>query len=80
MLRRQGCVYLFVWATPLVCSDATNASGCMLTDSQLQFTFDLSTLSGEVQVSSVSVRSAHRHRFGFVLIHSGVSLLRSAPS
>uniref|UniRef100_A0A3Q3IL94 Uncharacterized protein n=1 Tax=Monopterus albus TaxID=43700 RepID=A0A3Q3IL94_MONAL len=44
------CLYLFEWATPLVCSDATQTSGCKLTDSQLQFTFDLSTLSGEVQV------------------------------
>lgn len=50
MLKRQGCVHLFEWATPVVCSDATQTSGCKLTDSQLQFTFDLSTLSGEVQV------------------------------
>nr|QPB70590.1 insulin-like growth factor 2 receptor [Pampus argenteus] len=50
MLRLQECVYLFEWATPVVCSDATNSSGCQLTDSQLQFTFDLSALSVEVQV------------------------------
>lgn len=50
MLRRQGCVYIFQWATPIVCSDATQTVGCRLTDTQLQFTFDLSTLSGEVQV------------------------------
>ncbi|TDH00702.1 hypothetical protein EPR50_G00191090 [Perca flavescens] len=56
MLRLQKCVYLFEWATPIVCSDAThtNASGCQLTDSQLQFTFDLSTLSGDVQVPAGS--------------------------
>uniref|UniRef100_A0A3Q3IPM5 Uncharacterized protein n=1 Tax=Monopterus albus TaxID=43700 RepID=A0A3Q3IPM5_MONAL len=48
------CLYLFEWATPLVCSDATQTSGCKLTDSQLQFTFDLSTLSGEVQVQGPS--------------------------
>nr|XP_020473896.1 cation-independent mannose-6-phosphate receptor isoform X2 [Monopterus albus] len=54
MLRRQECLYLFEWATPLVCSDATQTSGCKLTDSQLQFTFDLSTLSGEVQVQGPS--------------------------
>ncbi|KAI4800604.1 hypothetical protein KUCAC02_009598, partial [Chaenocephalus aceratus] len=52
MLRLQQCVYLFEWATPLVCSDTTHTdtSGCQLTDSQLQFTFDLSILSGQVQV------------------------------
>jgi len=55
MLRLQGCVYVFEWATPLVCSDATNTSGCKLTDSQLQFTFNLETLSKEVQVSFLPV-------------------------
>ncbi|KAF7662089.1 hypothetical protein LDENG_00246530 [Lucifuga dentata] len=50
MLRQQGCIFIFEWATPLVCSDATQSSGCNLTDSQLQFTFDLSVLSGEIQV------------------------------
>ncbi|XP_028253968.1 cation-independent mannose-6-phosphate receptor [Parambassis ranga] len=54
MLKRQGCVYLFEWATPIVCSDATHTSGCQLTDYQLQFTFNLSTLSGEVQVNGNS--------------------------
>ncbi|KAM3602400.1 uncharacterized protein V6R79_003255 [Siganus canaliculatus] len=54
MLRLQGCVYLFEWATPLVCPDTTSSSDCRLTDSQLQFTFDLSTLSGEVQVPAGS--------------------------
>lgn len=62
MLRLQECVYLFEWATPLVCSDATrtNTSGCQLTDSQLQFTFELSVLSGIVEVSSVGLLSPFR--------------------
>lgn len=51
MLELQGCVYLFEWATPVVCSDSTKTSGCNLTDSQLQFTFDLGTLSSDVHVS-----------------------------
>ncbi|TWW69178.1 cation-independent mannose-6-phosphate receptor isoform X1 [Takifugu flavidus] len=54
MLRLQGCVYLFEWATPIVCSDATSMSGCQLNDSQLQFSFDLSVLSGDVQVPTSS--------------------------
>ncbi|KAM3833852.1 cation-independent mannose-6-phosphate receptor [Diretmus argenteus] len=54
MVRRQGCVILFEWATPVVCPDATNSSGCQLTDSQLQFTFDLSALKGEIQVPAGS--------------------------
>uniref|UniRef100_A0A8C4YYE4 Insulin-like growth factor 2 receptor n=1 Tax=Gadus morhua TaxID=8049 RepID=A0A8C4YYE4_GADMO len=50
MLQQQGCVYLFEWATPVLCLDATHTSGCQLTDSQMQFTFDLSPLKGEIQV------------------------------
>uniref|UniRef100_UPI003AAAD5C6 cation-independent mannose-6-phosphate receptor isoform X1 n=2 Tax=Centroberyx gerrardi TaxID=166262 RepID=UPI003AAAD5C6 len=50
MLRQQDCVFAFEWATPVVCPDATHTSGCQLKDSQLQFTFDLSALTGEVQV------------------------------
>lgn len=57
MLRLQGCVYLFEWATAIVCSDTTHTSGCQLTDSQLQFTFDLSVLSGEVQVSGCVIHA-----------------------
>uniref|UniRef100_A0AAQ5ZQF5 Insulin-like growth factor 2 receptor n=1 Tax=Amphiprion ocellaris TaxID=80972 RepID=A0AAQ5ZQF5_AMPOC len=52
MLRLQKCVYLFEWATPVVCSDASHTSGCQLTDSQLQFTFNLTSLTGEVNGSS----------------------------
>ncbi|KAL0967415.1 hypothetical protein UPYG_G00251950 [Umbra pygmaea] len=50
MIRNQACVYVFEWATPLVCPDATQTSGCTLTDSQLGFTFDLSPLSKEIQL------------------------------
>ncbi|XP_071019066.1 cation-independent mannose-6-phosphate receptor-like [Oncorhynchus clarkii lewisi] len=53
MIRKQDCMYVFEWATPLVCPDATQTSVCNLTDSQLQFTFDLSPLSGEIQVPGV---------------------------
>ncbi|KAM4632802.1 LOW QUALITY PROTEIN: cation-independent mannose-6-phosphate receptor [Polymixia lowei] len=50
MVRLQDCVYVFEWATPIVCPDATLTSGCNLTDAQLQFTFDLSIFTGEIQV------------------------------
>uniref|UniRef100_A0A3B4X1H8 Insulin-like growth factor 2 receptor n=1 Tax=Seriola lalandi dorsalis TaxID=1841481 RepID=A0A3B4X1H8_SERLL len=51
---RLECIYLFEWATPVVCSDDTHISGCQLTDTQLQFTFDLSPLKSEVQVPGPS--------------------------
>ncbi|XP_077442699.1 cation-independent mannose-6-phosphate receptor isoform X2 [Stigmatopora argus] len=57
MLRLQGCVYIFEWATPVVCSDSTHTSGCKLTDTQLQYTFDLSALSGQVQVPITSSKN-----------------------
>ncbi|MEQ2215217.1 hypothetical protein XENOCAPTIV_029228, partial [Xenoophorus captivus] len=58
MLRLQGCLYLFEWATPIVCPDSTQTNGCQLKDSQLDFTFDLKSLSGEVQVSTNSVEGS----------------------
>ncbi|KAM4529814.1 cation-independent mannose-6-phosphate receptor [Fundulus diaphanus] len=54
MLRLQGCLYMFEWETPIVCPDSTQTSGCQLKDSQLDFTFDLKSLSGEVQVKGSS--------------------------
>ncbi|XP_061560975.1 cation-independent mannose-6-phosphate receptor isoform X1 [Phycodurus eques] len=50
MLRLQDCVYIFEWATSVVCSAASHTSGCQLADAQLEYTFDLSALTGQVQV------------------------------
>ncbi|XP_069811536.1 cation-independent mannose-6-phosphate receptor [Dendropsophus ebraccatus] len=41
------CNYLFEWDTPLVCRDEESVSGCSLTDQQLQYTFNFSSLSKE---------------------------------
>uniref|UniRef100_A0A665V9G9 Insulin-like growth factor 2 receptor n=1 Tax=Echeneis naucrates TaxID=173247 RepID=A0A665V9G9_ECHNA len=53
-MMRLECVYLFEWATHVVCSDDTQISECKLTDTQLQFTFDLSPLKTEVHVPGPS--------------------------
>uniref|UniRef100_A0A8C1XXP6 Insulin-like growth factor 2 receptor n=1 Tax=Cyprinus carpio TaxID=7962 RepID=A0A8C1XXP6_CYPCA len=50
MIRAQDCMYVFEWATPVVCPETITAQGCNLTVSQLRYTFDLSALSGTVQV------------------------------
>ncbi|XP_056150610.1 cation-independent mannose-6-phosphate receptor [Lampris incognitus] len=50
MIRQQDCLFVFEWATPVVCPDTTHTTGCQLHDSLLQFTFDLSSLAGEVSV------------------------------
>ncbi|KAL6486554.1 hypothetical protein MHYP_G00059460 [Metynnis hypsauchen] len=50
MIRQQDCMYMFEWATPVVCSETVSAQGCSLKVPQLQYTFNLSALSGVVQV------------------------------
>ncbi|MBN3306457.1 MPRI protein, partial [Amia calva] len=47
MIRKSSCSYVFEWATPLVCPDSVSFSNCRLKDEQLQFTFDLSPLTGQ---------------------------------
>ncbi|XP_006264642.3 cation-independent mannose-6-phosphate receptor [Alligator mississippiensis] len=45
MIRRLDCSFVFEWGTPLVCPDQVKTSGCSVTDEQLHYTFDLSSLS-----------------------------------
>lgn len=52
MMRQIDCMYVFEWPTPLVCPETVIAQGCKLKVSQLQYTFDLSRLSGDVQVAA----------------------------
>ncbi|XP_028809164.1 cation-independent mannose-6-phosphate receptor isoform X2 [Denticeps clupeoides] len=54
MIRKQRCVYVFEWATPVVCPDVVTTDGCSITVSQLQYTFNLSVLTGEVLVPANS--------------------------
>ncbi|XP_072542274.1 cation-independent mannose-6-phosphate receptor [Salminus brasiliensis] len=54
MIRQQGCMYVFEWATPVVCPETVSANGCSLNVSQFQYTFDLLQLSGIVQVRASS--------------------------
>uniref|UniRef100_A0A8C1I7W5 Insulin-like growth factor 2 receptor n=1 Tax=Cyprinus carpio TaxID=7962 RepID=A0A8C1I7W5_CYPCA len=54
MIRAQDCMYVFEWATPVVCPETITARDCSLTVSQLRYTFDLSALSGSVQVPGSS--------------------------
>uniref|UniRef100_A0A8C1Z5G4 Insulin-like growth factor 2 receptor n=1 Tax=Cyprinus carpio TaxID=7962 RepID=A0A8C1Z5G4_CYPCA len=54
MIRAQDCMYVFEWATPVVCPETITARDCSLTVSQLRYTFDLSALSGTVQVPGSS--------------------------
>ncbi|XP_030627174.1 cation-independent mannose-6-phosphate receptor [Chanos chanos] len=54
MIRKQGCLYIFEWATPVVCPESITTGACSLNVSQLQYSFDLSPLKGVVQVPSGS--------------------------
>ncbi|XP_062406227.1 cation-independent mannose-6-phosphate receptor [Sardina pilchardus] len=54
MIRQQQCLYVFEWATPLVCPESSTTTGCSLNVSQLQYTFNLTPLSGLKTVPSDS--------------------------
>ncbi|XP_037376580.1 cation-independent mannose-6-phosphate receptor isoform X2 [Talpa occidentalis] len=45
LLRTSDCDFVFEWETPLVCPDEVKADGCSLTDEQLYYSFNLSSLS-----------------------------------
>uniref|UniRef100_A0A4W5NI57 Insulin-like growth factor 2 receptor n=1 Tax=Hucho hucho TaxID=62062 RepID=A0A4W5NI57_9TELE len=51
------CVYVFEWATPVVCSDATQTKSCTLTDSQLNHSSFPCCLSSIVFLFQVPVGS-----------------------
>ncbi|KAI4887672.1 hypothetical protein NFI96_014869 [Prochilodus magdalenae] len=54
MIHQQDCMFVFEWATPMVCPETVHAQGCSLKVSQLQYTFDLSVLSGITEVHAPS--------------------------
>lgn len=45
LLRTSDCDFVFEWETPLVCPDEVKVDGCSLTDEQLYYSFNLSSLS-----------------------------------
>lgn len=45
LLRTSDCDFVFGWETPLVCPDEVKVDGCSLTDEQLHYSFNLSSLS-----------------------------------
>ncbi|XP_045356158.1 cation-independent mannose-6-phosphate receptor [Leopardus geoffroyi] len=45
LLRTSDCDFVFGWETPLVCPDEVRVDGCSLTDEQLHYSFNLSSLS-----------------------------------
>lgn len=56
MLSQSGCSFVFQWKTPVVCPDEVTTSGCSLTDEQLGYTFNLSSLSaGAFKTSGPSI-------------------------
>ncbi|XP_056423214.1 cation-independent mannose-6-phosphate receptor isoform X2 [Hyla sarda] len=54
-VQLSECNYLFEWDTPLVCPDEESVLGCSLTDQQLQYTFNFSSLSKETYKASGSM-------------------------
>jgi insulin-like growth factor 2 receptor len=53
---------VFEWETPIVCPDEVKMEGCALTDEQLLYSFNLSSLSKstvKVRLSSYSLAFSH---------------------
>nr|XP_013042229.2 cation-independent mannose-6-phosphate receptor isoform X1 [Anser cygnoides] len=46
MIRKLDCSFVFEWETPVVCPDQVKTLGCSVTDEQLHYTFNLTSLSG----------------------------------
>lgn len=46
MIRKLDCSFVFEWETPVVCPDKVKTFGCSVTDEQLHYTFNLTSLSG----------------------------------
>ncbi|XP_027525200.1 cation-independent mannose-6-phosphate receptor [Corapipo altera] len=46
MIMKLECSFVFEWETPVVCPDKVKTSGCSVTDEQLHYTFNLTSLSG----------------------------------
>ncbi|XP_043858247.1 cation-independent mannose-6-phosphate receptor isoform X1 [Dromiciops gliroides] len=45
MIKSSGCDNVFEWETPIVCPDDVKTIGCSVTDEQLYYSFNLSSLS-----------------------------------
>uniref|UniRef100_A0A5F9C0Z7 Cation-independent mannose-6-phosphate receptor n=1 Tax=Oryctolagus cuniculus TaxID=9986 RepID=A0A5F9C0Z7_RABIT len=45
LIRTSECDFVFEWETPIVCPDEVRTDGCALTDEQLLYSFNLSSLS-----------------------------------
>lgn len=45
LIRTNDCDFVFEWETPIVCPDEVKAQGCAVTDEQLLYSFNLTSLS-----------------------------------
>ncbi|XP_052025662.1 cation-independent mannose-6-phosphate receptor isoform X3 [Apodemus sylvaticus] len=61
LIRTNDCDFVFEWETPIVCPDEVKAQGCAVTDEQLLYSFNLTSLSkNTVKVT----RDAHTYSVG----------------
>ncbi|KAI5938484.1 Cation-independent mannose-6-phosphate receptor [Manis javanica] len=61
LLRTSDCDFVFEWGTPLVCPDDVRTEGCSLTDEQLYYSFNLSSLS---KTTFKVTRDSHTYSVG----------------
>lgn len=61
LIRNNDCDFVFEWETPIVCPDEVKTQGCAVTDEQLLYSFNLTSLS----TSTFKVtRDAHTYSIG----------------
>lgn len=65
LIRTNDCDFVFEWETPIVCPDEVKTQGCAVTDEQLLYSFNLTSLSTstfKVSLPSDSLASLQRAR------------------
>ncbi|XP_023555112.1 cation-independent mannose-6-phosphate receptor [Octodon degus] len=69
LIRASGCDFVFEWQTPIVCPDEVKVEGCSLTDEQLLYSFNLTSLS---KSTFKVTRNAHTYVVGVCTLAAGL--------
>ncbi|GAB1300523.1 Cation-independent mannose-6-phosphate receptor [Apodemus speciosus] len=74
LIRTNDCDFVFEWETPIVCPDEVKTQGCAVTDEQLLYSFNLTSLSTSTFKLSEDSKAV---RVGRLLSIPAEELLRS---
>ncbi|KAH0519980.1 Cation-independent mannose-6-phosphate receptor [Microtus ochrogaster] len=74
LIRTNDCDFVFEWETPIVCPDEVKTQGCAVTDEQLLYSFNLTSLSTstfKARLPSVT-RDSHTYSIGVCTAADGL--------